>query len=187
MSTRALPAGLAAAPTRTQLFTGFLNVGLQGFGGVLPWARRMLVEERRWLDERDFIEILSLSQFLPGPNIINVAVIVGSRFRGPLGAVAAVGGLMLMPFVIVITLAALYAHYEAIPAVRGATTGVSAAATGLIIATAVRMGAPLREKRWQIAVAAVAFVAIALLRLPLLWVLLVLGPVAVVLAWRMRT
>src|SRR4051794_27919677 len=88
-------------PSCAELFTGFLGVGLQGFGGVMPFARRMLVEQQRWLGEREFIEVLSLSQFLPGPNIINVAVIVGRRFRGVAGAASAAFGLMLMPFLIV--------------------------------------------------------------------------------------
>ena len=184
--TQAVAAPIAPIPTRLQLFTGFLSIGLQGFGGVLPWARRMLVDQRRWLGEREFIEILSLSQFLPGPNIVNLAVIVGSRYRGPLGAVVALSGLMLMPFLIVIALAALYSHFETFAAVRGATTGVSAAATGLIIATALRMGGPLRERRWQIAIAVVTFAAMALARMSLVWVLAVLAPVSIALAWRKR-
>src|SRR4249920_2159002 len=88
----------------TELFVGFLKVGMSGFGGVMPFARRMLVEERRWLTEHEFIEVLSLSQFLPGPNIINVSIIVGSRFAGPAGSFAASIGLMLMPFLIVLAL-----------------------------------------------------------------------------------
>src|SRR5689334_2339669 len=99
------PVPPSPTPSRRALFVGFLIVGMQGFGGVLPFARRMLVEQRRWLSEREFIEVLSLSQFLPGPNIVNVSIIVGSRFRGPSGAAAASLGLMLMPFLIVLMLA----------------------------------------------------------------------------------
>jgi chromate transporter len=175
------------APTKRGLFMSFLVVGLQGFGGVLPFARRMLVEQRGWLDDREFTEVLSLSQFLPGPNIVNVSIIVGNRFRGPMGAIAATLGLMLMPFVIVLALAALYARFADLAAVRGATNGVSAAATGLIIATGLKMARPLKGIPWHIVMCALTFIAIALLRLPLLWVLAALAPISVAIArWMMR-
>ncbi len=174
------------APTKRGLFLGFLMVGLQGFGGVLPFARRMLVEQHRWLSEREFTEVLSLSQFLPGPNIVNVSIIVGNRFRGPLGSIAATLGLMLMPFVIVLVLAALYARFADLAPVRGATNGVSAAATGLIIATGLKMAQPLKGIPWHIVMCALTFIAIALLRLPLLWVLAVLAPISIAIArWMM--
>jgi chromate transporter len=176
----------APPPSRRELFVGFLIVGMQGFGGVLPFARRMLVEQRRWLTEREFIEVLSLSQFLPGPNIVNVSIIVGSRFRGASGSMAASLGLMLMPFLIVLALAAMYAQFAAIDAVRGATNGVSAAATGLVIAVGIKMAQPLKGVAWQIAMAALTFVAIALLRIPLLWALAILAPVSIAIAWRMQ-
>jgi chromate transporter len=173
-------------PTKRGLFFGFLMVGLQGFGGVLPFARRMLVEQHRWLSEREFTEVLSLSQFLPGPNIVNVSIIIGNRFRGPLGSIAATLGLMLMPFVIVLVLAALYARFADLAPVRGATNGVSAAATGLIIATGLKMAQPLKGIPWHIVMCALTFIAIALLRLPLLWVLAVLAPISIAIArWMM--
>ena len=162
---------------------GFLTIGLQGFGGVLPFARRMLVDQRRWLDAREFTEVLSLSQFLPGPNIVNVSIIVGNRFRGPLGSLAATLGLMLMPFVIVLAVAALYARFADLAPVRGATTGVSAAATGLVMATGFRMAQQLKHVPWHIVMCAFTFVAIALLRLPLLWVLAAFAPISVAIAW----
>jgi len=175
-----------APVTQADLFFGFLKVGVSGFGGVMPFARRMLVDERAWLTEREFTEVLSLSQFLPGPNIINVSIIVGNRFRGPLGAAIASLGLMLMPFLIVLALAALYARFATLEAVRGATAAVSSAATGLIIAMGLKMGQPLSGTVWQIVIAALAFVALALLRVPLLWALLILIPLSVALAWRTR-
>ncbi|HEX4523267.1 MAG TPA: chromate transporter [Casimicrobiaceae bacterium] len=180
------PAPDAPPPSRRELFLGFLIVGMQGFGGVLPFARRMLVEQRRWLSEREFIEVLSLSQFLPGPNIVNVSIIVGSRFRGASGSIAAVLGLMLMPFLIVLALAALYAQFAAIEAVRGATNGVSAAATGLVLATAIKMAQPLKGVVWQIAMGILTFVAIGLLRVPLLWALAMLAPMSIAIAWWTR-
>ena len=181
-SESAVPASVGAS----ELFVGFLKVGLSGFGGVLPFARRMLVEERAWLTEREFTELLSLSQFLPGPNVVNLSIIVGNRFCGPLGSFAALFGLMLMPFLIVIALAALYARFAELQAVRGATAGVSSAATGLIIATGLKMARPLSAVRWQIPIAALAFVALAIVRVPLLWALLALLPISVALAWQTR-
>jgi chromate transporter len=177
------PTAAIDVPTRRSLFVGFMHVGIQGFGGVLPFARRMLVEEHRWLSEREFTEVLSLSQFLPGPNIINVAIIVGNRFRGPLGSLAASVGLMLVPFIMVLVLAALYARFADIERVRGATIGVSSAATGLIIAMGFRMTRPMKRIPWQIAVTVLVFVAVAVVRVPLLWALAAIAPASVAFAW----
>ena len=168
------------------LFFGFLKVGLSGFGGVMPFARRMIVEERRWLSEAEFLDVLSLSQFLPGPNIVNVSVIIGRRFGGPAGALAATSGLMLMPLVIVLLLATVYAQYAEIQAVRSALVAMSASASGLIVATAIKLARPIRGSIWQIAICAAVFGAIALARVSLLWVLLVACPLSYALAWRAR-
>ena len=170
----------------TELFFGFLKVGMSGFGGVMPFARRMLVEERRWLSEHEFTEVLSLSQFLPGPNIINLSIIVGSRYAGPTGSFAASLGLMLMPFLIVLALAALYSRFDGLAAVRGATASVSSAATGLVVAMGLKMAQPLAGTGWQIAVVALGFAAVALLRVPLLWALLAIAPLSVAFAWWTR-
>ena len=178
-----------AAPrsvTSSALFVGFLKIGLSGFGGVMPFARRMIVEQERWLSELEFLDVLSLSQFLPGPNIVNVSVIIGRRFRGVAGAVAASAGLMAMPLVIVLALATLYAQFSEVAAVRGACTGVSASASGLIVATALKLARPLKASTWQVIVAVTAFVGIALLRVPLPWLLAVLCPVSIAVAWRTR-
>ena len=168
------------------LFFGFLKIGVSGFGGVLPFARRMIVDERRWLSELEFLDVLSLSQFLPGPNVVNVSIIIGRRFGGVIGSLAACTGLMLMPLVIVLALATLYAQVAQFDAVRGALTGVSASASGLILATALKLARPLRENAWQIGVCIVAFVCIALLRVPLLWLLAVLCPLSIAIAWWRR-
>ena len=168
------------------LFTEFLKVGISGFGGVLPFARRMLVERQRWLDDREFNEVLSLSQFLPGPNIANVAIIVGRRFQGPAGAVAAFLGLMLLPIAIVLVLATLFAEFAQVEAVRGACNGVTAAASGLVLGLALKMGRSIRDTAWQIGIVVIAFVAIGILRQPLLWVLAALVPLAVACSWWRR-
>jgi len=168
------------------LFRAFLLVGVSGFGGVMPFAHRMLVERRRWLTEREFTEALSLSQFLPGPNIVNLSVIVGRRFQGTAGAIVATVGLLLLPLAIVLVLATLFAQFAHVDAVRGACSGVSAAASGLILSVAIKMARPIRRAPPQVAIATVTFAAIAVLRLPLLWVLAVLAPVSIGLAWRKR-
>jgi chromate transporter len=168
------------------LFWGFLEIGLSGFGGVLPFARRMLVERRRWLTEQEFTETLSLSQFLPGPNIVNFSIIVGRRFQGPKGAVAASLGLMLMPLAIILVLATVYAEFAQIDAVRNACNGVSASASGLVLAVALKMARPIRRTPWQLGICAIAFVAIGPARLPLLWVLAVLAPLSIAIAFRRR-
>ena len=165
------------------LFRAFLIVGVSGFGGVMPFAHRMLVERRRWLTEREFTEALSLSQFLPGPNITNLSVIVGRRFQGTAGAMVATVGLLLLPLVIVLVLATLFAQFAHIEAVRGACSGVSAAASGLILSVAIKMARPIRNAPPQIAIAALTFAAIALARLPLLWVVAIMAPLSIGFAW----
>jgi chromate transporter len=181
------PAAASPATVRTSgLFVGFLKIGLSGFGGVMPFARRMIVEQYRWLSEQEFLDVLSLSQFLPGPNIVNVSVIIGRRFQGARGAVAACAGLLLMPLVIVMVLASVYAQFSQVEAVRGACRGVSESASGLIVATALKLARPLKGSAWQVAVCSAAFAGIALLRIPLLWTLVVLCPVSIALGWWRR-
>ena len=172
--------------TRSELFSAFMKVGISGFGGVLPFARRMLVDERKWLTELEFNEILALGQFLPGPNIVNVSIIVGRRFHGVSGSLSATVGLMLLPLVIILVLAALYGRIAEIEAVRGASNGVSAAAAGLMLAVGLKMARPIQRTPWQVATVVVAFIAIGVLRYPLLWVLAVIGPAALAIAWWLR-
>lgn len=179
-------AGSSVRVSTAALFFGFLRVGLSGFGGVLPFARRMLVERERWLTEQEFTEVLSLGQFLPGPNIVNVSVIVGRRFGGAIGATAATAGLMLMPLAIVLLLAVIYAQFAQIEAVRNACTAVSAAAAGLVLAMGLKMARPIAGTPWQVGIGVVALLAIGFLRTPLLWTLALLAPVAVAIAWRRR-
>ncbi len=168
-------------PTRSALFLGFLGVGICGFGGVLPWARRMIVEQRRWLSAAEFTDLLSLCQFLPGPNIINVAVALGARFHGVAGALSAFAGLMAAPMVIVIALAMAYERYGGHPTVQQAFAGLAAAASALVLATAVKIAAPLRTRPIGVAVALVTVGANALIRWPLPVVLVVMGPVSIAL------
>jgi len=171
----------APPPSLAVLFTGFLSVGLLGFGGVLPLARRMIVERRRWLSSAEFTDLLSLCQFLPGANIVNLSVALGGRWHGPVGSVAALAGLLAAPVVVVIALGAVYLRWRGVPVVAHGFAGLSAAASGLVLATAIRIAGPIRRRPRAVLVAAVSLAALALLRLPLLWVLLVLVPASIAL------
>lgn len=172
---------MAPPPTLLTLFLAFLAPSVVAFGGALPMVRRMLVEQRRWLTPGEFNDLLALCQFLPGPNIVNMTLTVGGRFRGVPGGLAALAGLIAAPMAIVIGLGSLYARYGALPTVRHGFAGLAAAAAGLILATACKIAWPIRGRLLSVLVAVVAFVAIAVLRLPLLPTMLVLVPVSIAL------
>src|SRR6195256_1419725 len=166
------PPGLIA------LFVAFAKMSLAGFGGVLVFARRAIVEQHRWMTADEFNETFALCHFLPGPNIVNLSVVFGSRFHGIPGGIAAFAGLVGPPVVIVIILAALYAHFGEIDALRRILAGVSCAAVGLLISAAFRMMMPLIKRRDLVGlvILAAVFTAIGLMRLPLPAVLLVAIP-----------
>lgn len=169
-----------------ELFFGFLSLGFMSFGGALPFARRTIVEERRWLTADEFTDLLGLCQFLPGGNVINLSVAVGMRFRGVPGAFAGILGLIAGPTLVVVGLGVLYAQTQSDPHVRHLFAGLSAAAAGLLAAMAVKVAKPLRQAPAAAIVAALAFVAIAVLRVPLLTTMIVLTPFSVWLAARGR-
>src|SRR5271155_1812170 len=134
-------------PSLWHLFTTYATISLMGFGGVLAWSRRMMVEERRWMTSEQFNEAYALCAFLPGPNIVNFSVIFGSRIRRPVGGVGALMGLLGPPMGLVTILGALYAHYGDLPALRRALIGIAAAAAGLMMATVAKMLRPLFRNR----------------------------------------
>ena len=169
--------------TLGELYWAFLVTSARAFGGTLPWARRMLVEERRWLSEREFIDLFSLCNFLPGPNVSSMSVIVGARFRGPLGAAAALGGLLTVPLATILTLAVLYQRFGQLPGVDAALRGVGAAAGGLVLAAGLRMARALGRAPRVLCFLVAAFIAVAVLRWPLVPVLLGLAPLSVLTAW----
>jgi chromate transporter len=173
-------------PTVFDLFAGFFLVGVCGFGGVLPWARRMIVEQRRWLTQVEFNEMLGLCQFLPGGNIMNVTIALGSRFRGIPGALACLLGLMTAPVAIVIGLGVVYDQYAGLAPVRRAFVALSAAASAYLLATAWKIASPLRGRPLAIAVAVCTFIALAVLRLPLAAAMPVLAIGSTLLLWRFR-
>lgn len=153
------------------LFIAFLRVSLLGFGGGLVWARRIVVEQRRWTGDEEFTDILSLCQFMPGPNIIGIAVCVGARLRGLIGTIAAVAGFVLIPCMIGFSLGLLYLQYTHLAVLRNILIGVSAAAAGLLIGTGIRMLIPHRNAPRTLILAALAFGGMTFTKLPLLVVL----------------
>ncbi|MBT2794613.1 chromate transporter [Paraburkholderia strydomiana] len=171
-------------PTLREIFSGFLGLGLISFGGALPLARRALVEQRRWLNAEDFTDLLGLCQFLPGGNVINLSVAVGMRFRGIPGALAGLLGLIAGPSLVVIGLGVLYERTQDDLHVRHLFAGLAAAAAGLLISMAIKILLPLRNKPMAALIAALGFVAIAIMRLPLLPTMLVLTPLSIYVASR---
>jgi chromate transporter len=173
--------------TAAEIFRVFNRLALQGFGGVLAVAQRELVERERWLDAEQFLEVLSLGQVLPGPNIVNMALMIGDRFLGWRGAAAALAGLMCAPLVIVLALAALYGQFMQQPMVAGALRGMGAVAAGLVIATALKLVGTLRSNAlgWPLGAlfALLTLLAIGVLRWPMVVVVLGLGAAAVAVAW----
>jgi chromate transporter len=178
----------SAPPGLFALFVAFAKMSLAGFGGVLVWARRGLVDQHRWMTAEEFNETFALCHFLPGPNIVNLSMVFGSRFRGIPGGIVAFAGLLGPPMVIMTILAALYQRFGEIDALRRILAGVSCAAVGLLISVVLRMMMPLIRKRDVVGLAVLlaVFVAIGLLRLPLWAVLLVATPISIAIVFGMR-
>jgi chromate transporter len=170
--------------TPLQLFISFSKIGMSGFGGVLPWARRTLVERDKILTSEEFSAILGICQIVPGPNIVNLAVCVGSRFAGAKGAFASVMGLTLGPISLVMLLAVLYDHYSYLDSVKGILRGISAVGVGLIASTGFKM---LRDEfRYpaMLLVVIITILAVCYFHLGLGWVVLIASPLALFLAWK---
>jgi len=174
-----MPASPESTPPRTltELFLGFLSIGARSFGGVLPWAHRAMVEERRWLTPADFTETVGLCQVLPGPNIGNASIVLGKRWFGLRGAIVAFLGLMGLPYCWVLAIALVYTEYSSVKIIHSIVTGVGAAGAGLFLATAIKLGRPLARKPAAFALIAACFVAVALGRVSLLVVM----PIAIAL------
>ena len=170
------------------LFWSFTWMALQGFGGVVAVVQRELVDNKRWMSNAEFVEDWGVAQVLPGSNVINLSVMIGDRYFGWRGAFAALAGMLGFPLVLMLAIAVVYAQWSAHPAVAGALRGMGAVAAGLIAGTGLKMLAALRTHPLGplqcTALAAATFAAMALLHVPLPWVLLVLGGAACVLSWR---
>jgi chromate transporter len=172
----------------TDLFVSFTVLALQGFGGVLAVVQRELVEKKRWMTREEFVEEWAVAQIMPGPNVINLSITIGSRYFGLPGALAALAGMLTVPLMLVLLLGIFYAHVADHPGAAGALRGMAAVAAGLIAATGLKLFAALKTNvlgmRLCMAFGIACFVTIALLRWPLMYVLLGLGSVACVLAYR---
>jgi chromate transporter len=168
------------------LFLAFSQLAMSGFGGVLPWAHRTLVERKGWLTQREFVDTLALGQLLPGPNIGNMAVMIGYRFSGYSGAAAAFTGLVAGPFLLMIAAGLAYQAYGALPLVQQALSGMSAVAAGLVLATGLKMTSTLKRHSRSWLFAALSLVGVGALRWPLLAVVGGLAPFAIAAAWRER-
>jgi chromate transporter len=182
------PSAVQSPPGLLELFVAFAKMSLAGFGGVLVWARRGIVDQHRWMTADQFNETFALCHFLPGPNIVNLAMVFGSRIRGIAGGIAAFAGLLVPPMLIMTILAALYARYGEIDVLRRILAGVFCAAVGLLIALVLRMMMPLIKQRNVVGVVVLAavFIAIGVMRLPLQAVLLVAIPLSIAITIFMR-
>jgi chromate transporter len=178
----------AAPPGLAALFLAFAGMSLAGFGGVLVFARRAIVEQHRWMTADEFNETFALCHFLPGPNIVNLSMVFGSRLRGIAGGVAAFAGLLLPPTLIMMVLAIAYAHFGDLEVLRRILAGISCAAIGLLIAVVLRMMTPLLKRTDPLPVILMlgVFLAVGVLRLPLQAVLLVAIPVSVGVTYFLR-
>ena len=175
----------AAAPRSPgELFVVWALIALQSFGGALAVIERTLVRDKRWLDAKEFVGTFGISQALPGPTGVALCVLLGDRFFGLRGAAAALAGFLLVPAVLVIALTTLFAHFQHLPWVEGALRGMGAASVGVVIATALRMARTLRGQSMGIAVALLAFAAVAFAQLPVGSIVLTLGAASVAWAWR---
>jgi chromate transporter len=177
---QAVETGSTGAPVRlSALFVALLKVSLFGFGGGLVWARRVVVEQRRWMNDQEFAETLTLCQLMPGPNIVGIAVCIGAKVRGATGAITALAGFILLPWTVGLSFGSLILQHADLAIVGNVLGGISAAAAGLMIATGIRLLMPHRDRRMTLLFAACAFAGMALTKLPLLVVLFGLAPLSI--------
>ncbi|SNS60146.1 chromate transporter [Noviherbaspirillum humi] len=172
----------------TDIFLSFTFLALQGFGGVLAVVQHELVDRKRWLTREEFVEDWAVAQIMPGPNVVNMALMIGDRHFGLRGAVAAVIGMLAVPLVLILLLALFYAHFADNPAVAGALRGMGAVAAGLVAGTGLKLTSALSKHPLKLplclALASAVFIMVALLRLPLIYSLFGLGLVSCFLTYR---
>jgi len=175
--------------SKTDLFVSFTWLALQGFGGVLAVVQRELVEKKRWMTREQFVEDWAVAQIMPGPNVVNLSMMIGGRYFGLPGALAALAGMLTAPMVVVLMLAALYGSVADNAMAQNALRGMGAVAAGLVAATGIKLIGALHRNAMGMTVciglATLTFIAIALLRWPLLWVLVGIGGGACLWAYRL--
>jgi chromate transporter len=170
-------------PTVSQLFWGWTQVGVLAFGGVLPYAHHHIVVRKRWLTQADFMAMLSIGQLMPGPNIVNVAIMLGRQVAGLRGALAAAFGILTAPFVIMVALVAGYVHVAEYALVNRAFSAIGAASAGLILGTGIKLARSQPRRAWAYLAIGAAFVCIGVLRLPLVPVMLTLAVLSTIAVW----
>jgi chromate transporter len=174
----------AFVPSRRAMFLAFLQIGVSAFGGALPWGRRILVEDRGWLNDKEFTEIVTVCQAVPGPNMVNLSVFIGARYHGVIGALIAFVGIVGVPLLILLLVNAVYHAFAHLPQVKSGMTGMAAAATAYLLFMSLKMGGPF----WKRPLGVVLCVVSASLAFFAHWhmalVLLVCGAVGVVLSKR---
>ncbi|MBV7426832.1 MULTISPECIES: chromate transporter [unclassified Acidovorax] len=170
------------------LFWSFTWLALQGFGGVLAVVQRELVEKKRWMTNEEFVEDWAVAQIMPGPNVVNLSIMIGDRYFGLRGALAALAGMLTFPLILVLALAVVYAEFSSHPAVAGALRGMGAVAAGLIAGVGIKLFVSIQKhplgRPLCVAFVALTIVAMVVLRWPLLWILPVVGGAACLLTWR---
>lgn len=170
------------------LFWSFTWLALQGFGGVLAVVQRELVEKKRWMTNDEFVEDWAVAQIMPGPNVVNLSIMIGERYFGWRGAMAALAGMLTFPLILVLAVAVVYAQFASQPAVAGALRGMGAVAAGLIAGMGLKLSSTLRKHPLGLAVCvglvALTVIAMAVLRWPLFWTLPSVGLLACALTWR---
>lgn len=189
-----VPSPPDSSPSRPQprnpadLFWSFTWLALQGFGGVLAVVQRELVEKKAWMTNEEFVEDWAVAQIMPGPNVVNLSIMIGDRYFGLRGAAAALAGMLTFPLMLVLVLAMVYAQFSSLPAVAGALRGMGAVAAGLIAGMGIKLFSAITHhplgRPLCVLLAALTVVAMAVLRLPLFWILPVLGGAACALTWR---
>jgi len=175
-----------SSPSAREIFLTFARIGASGFGGVNFWIRRVIIQEKRWITDEEYLEGLALGQIIPGPNVYNLSVMIGYRFAGVRGAFAAIAGLLGAPLAVMIGLGLLYQRFSAVPVLERALTGMTAVAAGLLLANAIGIAAALPRRFLPWFFLALAFVGTGVLRWPLLYVMGGLAPFAMATAWRKK-
>ena len=173
-----------SSPNARELFLTFARIGASGFGGVNFWIRRVIIQEKRWITDEEYLEGLALGQIIPGPNVYNLSVMIGYRFAGVRGALAAVAGLLGAPLAVMIGLGLLYQRFSAVPVLERALTGMTAVAAGLLLANAIGIAAALPRRLLPWFFLALAFIGTGVLRWPLLYVMGGLAPFAMASVWK---
>ena len=183
-SATSVPTPVAFIPSRRALFLAFLQIGVSAFGGALPWGRRILVEDRKWLDEREFAEIVTVCQAIPGPNMVNMAVFVGTRYHGIFGALIAFIGIVGVPLAILLLLNSVYQAFAHVPQVQSGMHGMAAVATAYMLYMSIKMGGPFWKRPWGLVLCAAAAALALFAHWHMALVLLVCGAVGVALSKR---